>query len=86
MVDKNRQITAAAYRCVQTQQSNTPLLHSSSLLGRVRSVVEKEKGVFSRYPKTATGSWGESDRGGIRLWEKVYKEWGRWKSCSVEIG
>lgn len=54
--------------------------------GRVRSVVEKEKGVFSRYPKTATGSWGESDRGGIRLWEKVYKEWGRWKSCSVEIG
>ena len=32
MVDKNRQITAAAYRCIQTQQSNTPLLHSSSLL------------------------------------------------------
>ena len=30
MVDKNRQITAAAYRCIQTQQSNNPLLHSSS--------------------------------------------------------
>jgi hypothetical protein len=34
---------------------------------RVPSVVEKEKGVFSRYRKTETGSWGESDRGGIRL-------------------
>jgi hypothetical protein len=48
--------------------------------------VEKEKGVFSRYPKKETGSWGESDRGGIRLWEKVYKDWGLWKSCSVGIG
>jgi hypothetical protein len=46
----------------------------------------KKKGVFSRYPKTETGSWGESDRGGIRLWEKVYKDWGRWKSYSVGIG
>jgi hypothetical protein len=56
-----------------------------SIEDRVPSVVEKEKGVFSRYPKTATGSWGESDRGGIRLWEKVYKDWGLWKSCSVGI-
>jgi hypothetical protein len=31
MVDKTRQITTAAYRRVQTQHSNTPLLHSSSL-------------------------------------------------------
>jgi hypothetical protein len=55
-------------------------------VGRVPSVVEKEKGVFSRYPKTTTGSWGESDRGGIRLWEKVYKDWGLWKRYSVGIG
>jgi hypothetical protein len=52
----------------------------------VPTVVEKEKGVFSRYPKKETGSWGESDRGGIRLWEKVYKDWGLWKRCSVGIG
>jgi hypothetical protein len=44
------------------------------ITGRVPSVVEKEKGVFSRYPKTETGSCGESDRGGIRLCEKVYKD------------
>jgi len=36
-------------------------------------------------PKT-TGSWGESDRGGIRLWGKVYKDWGLWKRYSVGIG
>ena len=64
----------------------TPTYLSVFVCARVPSVVEKEKGVFSRYRKTETGSWGESDRGGIRLWEKVYKEWGRWKSCSVEIG
>jgi hypothetical protein len=57
------------------------------LSDRVPIVVEKEKGVFSRYPKTKiTGSWGESDRGGIRLCEKVSKDWGQWKSFSVRIG
>src|SRR5262245_43359981 len=35
-------------------------------------VVENREGVFSRYPKKESGSWGESDRGGIRLWGKVY--------------
>src|SRR5262249_6206130 len=34
-------------------------------------VVENREGVFSRYPKKESGSWGESDRGGIRLWGKV---------------
>ena len=54
---------------------------------RVPIVVEKEKGVFSRYPKTKiTGSWGESDRKGIRLCEKVSKDRGQWKSFSVRIG
>jgi superfamily II DNA or RNA helicase len=36
-----------------------------------RSWWKNRKGVFSRYPKTITGSWRESDRGGIRLWGKV---------------
>jgi hypothetical protein len=43
------------------------IAHASVQCARVPSVVEKEKGVFSRYRKTETGSWGESDRGGIRL-------------------
>ena len=47
---------------------------------------KKRKAYSLGIQKQQTGSWGESDRGGIRLWEKVYKEWGRWKSCSVEIG
>jgi hypothetical protein len=38
-----------------------------------------KKGVFSRYPKTITGSWRESDRGGIRLWGKVYHLLTKWK-------
>lgn len=36
-----------------------------------RSWWKNRKGVFSRYPKTISGSWRESDRGGIRLWGKV---------------
>jgi hypothetical protein len=55
-------------------------------VGRVPIVVEKEKGVFSRYPKKTTGSWSESDRGGTRLWEKVYKDWGQWKDYLGRIG
>lgn len=47
--------------------SNNAPPPGSKILARVPSVVEKEKGVFSRYRKTETGSWGESDRGGIRL-------------------
>ena len=43
------------------------------MLGGGPIVVEIRKGVFSRYPKKQTGSWSESDRGGIRLCEKVYK-------------
>jgi len=36
-------------------------------------------------PKT-TGSWGESDPGGIRLCEKVTKDGEQWKSYLVGIG
>jgi len=42
-------------------------------------VVENRKGVFSRYPKKESGSWGESDRGGTRLCEKVHNVLAEWK-------
>jgi len=45
---------------------------------------KRERRILSVSQKT-TGSWGESDRGGIRLWEKVYKDWGLWKRYSVGI-
>jgi len=44
-----------------------------------RSWWKNRKGVFSRYPKTITGSWRESDRGGIRLWGRVHNMSVQWK-------
>jgi len=49
-------------------------------------VVENREGVFSRYPKKESGSWGESDRGGIRLWGKVYNVSAKWKVFLDLIG
>src|SRR5262249_61511484 len=49
-------------------------------------VVENREGVFSRYPKKESGSWGESDRGGIRLWGKVYNVSAKWKGFLDLIG
>jgi hypothetical protein len=62
-----------------------------SLSGQIQLVVsrllwKKRKAYSLGIRKNETGSWGESDRGGIRLWEKVSKDWGQWKSYSVGIG
>jgi hypothetical protein len=56
------------------------------LLGGGPLVVENREGVFSRYPKKESGSWGESDRGGIRLWGKVYNLSVKWKVFLDLIG
>src|SRR6185312_11656256 len=39
---------------------------------------KRERRILSVSQKP-TGSWSESDRGGTRLWEKVYKDWRQWK-------
>ena len=46
---------------------------------------KKRKAYSLGIPKT-TGSWSESDRGGTRPWEKVYKDWGQWKDYLGRIG
>lgn len=50
-----------------------------------RLLWKKGKAYSLGIPKT-TGSWGESDRGGIRLCENVTKDGEQWKSYSVGIG
>ena len=59
---------------------------ASKLHGGGPLVVENREGVFSRYPKKESGSWGESDRGGIRLWGKVYNVSAKWKVFLDLIG
>jgi hypothetical protein len=61
-----------------------PLIEMKEIVSLV--VVENSKGVFSRYPKKQTGSWSESDRGGTRLWRKVYNLLAKWKVFLDRIG
>src|SRR5262244_731166 len=61
-------------------------LRSPAYRGGGPLVVENREGVFSRYPKKESGSWGESDRGGIRLWGKVYNVSAKWKVFLDLIG
>lgn len=49
-----------------------------------RLLWKKGKAYSLGIPKT-TGSWGESDRGGIRLCGKVPKDREQWKSYSERI-
>lgn len=46
---------------------------------------KRERRILSVSQKP-TGSWSESDRGGTRLWEKVYKDWRQWKDYLGRIG
>jgi hypothetical protein len=70
----------------QDQARGSILVMGSLFVGGGPLVVENREGVFSRYPKKESGSWGESDRGGIRLWGKVYNLSVKWKVFLDLIG